>query len=97
MTTKSPSGYHYFVHDGMTRSDTIQAWIVVYGAPRHQNATTIPGIIFVRRNHRSIDPCPQDQIRLVSYRHEIGHTRAEQHSANRLSVMHNPAPCWPTD
>ena len=28
MTTKSPSGYHYFVHDGMTRSDQIQAWIV---------------------------------------------------------------------
>lgn len=28
MTAKSPSGYHYFVHDGMNRSDNIQAWIV---------------------------------------------------------------------
>ena len=28
MASKSPSGFHYFVHDGMTRSDKIQAWIV---------------------------------------------------------------------
>lgn len=28
MTTKSSSGYHYFVHDGMTRSDEIQSWVI---------------------------------------------------------------------
>jgi putative nucleotidyltransferase with HDIG domain len=28
MTSKSPSGFHYFVHDGMSRSEKIQAWVV---------------------------------------------------------------------
>ena len=28
MTTNSPSGYHYFVHAEMNRSDKIQSWIV---------------------------------------------------------------------
>src|SRR3989338_129442 len=28
MTTKSPSGFHYFVYDGMNRSEEIQAWVV---------------------------------------------------------------------
>ncbi len=28
MTSKSPSGFHYFVHEGMRRDEKIQAWVV---------------------------------------------------------------------
>ena len=28
MTTKSPSGFHYFIHDGMNRSEEVQALVV---------------------------------------------------------------------
>ena len=28
MTSKSPSGFHYFVHDGMSRSEKIQAGVI---------------------------------------------------------------------
>ncbi len=28
MTSKSPSGFHYFVHDGMNREEKVHAWVM---------------------------------------------------------------------
>lgn len=74
------------------------AWIVMYGAPRHNNGETRPGLIFVRQQpHGEAKGCPIAQVKFILYRHEIGHTKGRLDSSNKNSVMYNPAPCWPKD
>ena len=75
------------------------AWIVVYGAPLHDNATTFPGVVFIDKDQITVGiECPRDQLFLVSARHEIRHSEGTlEHSTMLLSVMHDPAPCYPND
>lgn len=73
------------------------SWLVVYGAPQHQEGETWPGVIFLKQSQDTDSDCPRDQQFLVSSRHEIGHANGKSHSANQESVMHFPSPCYPSD
>ena len=78
-------------------------WIVVYGAPLDSNGVTVPVIlghnaIIVRRHQATVNPdCAADQLRIVTYRHELGHTQGKLHVSDPQRVMHDPAPCYPAD
>jgi hypothetical protein len=73
------------------------AWVVVYGEPFHKKGFSVPGIMFISEDPRTESGCPRDQFFTVIVRHEIRHTEGEWHSDDPLSVMRDPAPCYPTD
>mgnify|MGYP001574045332 CR=1 FL=1 len=73
-------------------------WIVAYGSPLHSGGVTGPSIIFIDRQQPQWTGCPRDQGFLVISRHEIRHSQGTlEHSTWLMSVMHDPAPCWPED
>ena len=71
------------------------AWWVKYGSPTHDNGLTVPGVVFIRRDHATT--CGQDQSMFVTMRHEIGHTQGLPDSDDPTSIMADPTPCNPTD
>ena len=74
-------------------------WIVEYESlPKYNGFTDMSsGMIFIDPDIQTLAACDRDRTVLVLFRHEIGHALGKSHSPNPLSVMHDPAPCWPTN
>ena len=76
----------------------ISAWRVEY-----ELMDGLSGLTVHSEKRILIDPempigeCTYAQRALVVFRHEIGHTQGKGHSNDSTSVMHSPAPCYPTD